>query len=88
MQTATSFQTGTVLRTTRGFADWVFERGDAGPAGKIAGIGLLCLASYAVGGYVGAATQQRPIVTYLITWALVVLLFLLALLKRRSTPAS
>ncbi|WP_233196908.1 DUF1275 family protein [Verrucosispora sp. ts21] len=79
-----SFQTGTVLRTTRGLADWIFERGDTSGARRIAGLGLLCLASYAIGGYVGAASEQRPIVTYVIAWALIVVMFVLALLKRQS----
>ncbi|RUL94905.1 DUF1275 domain-containing protein [Verrucosispora sp. FIM060022] len=87
VQTATSFQTGTVLRTTRGLADWIFERGDTSGARRIAGLGLLCLASYAIGGYVGAASEPRPIVTYVIAWALIVVMLVLALLKRQSrTP--
>ncbi|MEV6813468.1 YoaK family protein [Micromonospora sp. NPDC051296] len=82
VQTATSYQTGTVLRTTQGLADWVFGGGDTAGARRLAMIGLLCLASYAVGGYVGAATQSRPISTFVILWALIVVMIALTLGKK------
>ncbi|MGC4861067.1 YoaK family protein [Micromonospora sp. DT41] len=87
VQTATSFQTGTVLRTTQGLADWVFEK-DNGSARKLATIGLLCLVSYAIGGFVGAATESHGFWPFLITWALIVVLIALTLGKRQAASAS
>lgn len=84
VQTATSYETGTVLRTTRGLADWIFERDDTGRARRIAGIGLLCLISYAVGGYVGAVTESRPGWMLAIVWAVSVVLIVLTLGKRSA----
>ena len=74
VQTATSYQTGTVLRTTKGSADWVCEPEGRAAAGRLAATGLLCLVSYAIGGFVGAATEARPIWTMIVTWGLAVVL--------------
>lgn len=82
VQTATSFETGTVLRTTRGIADWLSPGGDTAHARRVASVGLLGLVSYAAGGYLGAATQHRPVWTFVISWALVVVLVALSLGKQ------
>ncbi|MGC4893178.1 DUF1275 family protein [Micromonospora sp. DT31] len=87
VQTATSYQTGTVLRTTKGIADWIFEPSGRAAAGRLAATGLLCLVSYAVGGYVGAATESRPIWTLVVTWALSVALIALTWGKRSPATA-
>ncbi|MFF5056489.1 DUF1275 family protein [Micromonospora sp. NPDC000663] len=84
VQTATSYQTGTLLRTTQGLAEWVFGRGDTPRVRRLALIGLLCLVSYAVGGAVGASTQDRPIRSFAIVWALALVMIALTL-GRRST---
>ncbi|MEV7331862.1 DUF1275 family protein [Micromonospora sp. NPDC093244] len=84
VQTATSYQTGTLLRTTQGLAEWVFGRGDTSRVRRLALIGLLCLVSYAVGGALGASTQDRPIRSFAIVWALALVMIALTL-GRRST---
>ncbi|MET8233368.1 DUF1275 family protein [Micromonospora sp. NPDC005298] len=87
VQTATSYQTGTVLRTTQGLFDWLFGRGDTSGVRRLALIGLLCLVSYAVGGFVGAATQSRPIWTFVILWALALVMIALTLGRRPTRSA-
>ncbi|MEU9512841.1 DUF1275 family protein [Micromonospora sp. NPDC048169] len=88
VQTATSYQTGTVLRTTKGIADWVFEPEGRSAAGRLAATGLLCLVSYAIGGFVGAATETRPIWTMIVTWALAVVLIAFTWGKRPPATAT
>lgn len=86
VQTATSYQTGTLLRTTQGLAEWVFGHGDTSRVRRLAMIGLLCLVSYAVGGALGASTQGRPLRSFVIVWALALVMIALTL-GRRSTRA-
>ena len=77
-QTSTTFQTGTVLRTTHGLFDWIFERGPArDTAGKLASLGVLCLGCYAIGGFVGAKATGSPVWVFIIAEALIVPMVLL-----------
>ena len=73
-----------MLRTTHGLADWLFERGPArDTAGKLASLGLLCLACYAVGGFVGAKATDAPVWVFIIAEVLIVPMVLLT----RPDPA-
>ena len=87
VETTTSYETGTVLRTTWEVARWLVRAQGSAKARHMALVGLICLGSYAVGGYVAAATQSRPIWTFAISWAVAVAMIALTLGKSGSGPA-
>lgn len=86
VETTTTYQTGTVLRTTWAVAGWLFGAHGSGSAPQVALLGLLCLASLAAGGFVAAATQSRPIWTFAVSWAVAAAMIVLTVGKRPPAP--
>lgn len=86
VQTTTSYQTGTVLRTASAITGWLVGAPGSRKARHVALLGLLCLASYAAGGYVAAVTQSRPIWTFAVSWAAAAAMIALTLGKKPPAP--
>ncbi|MEV6695058.1 YoaK family protein [Micromonospora sp. NPDC051196] len=81
--TTITYQSGTAAKIGKRVVGWLFgPRADRSKARHATLLGLLTLASYAVGGGIGALAQQRPL--WVPVWAALALLAVALLVRHRS----
>jgi uncharacterized membrane protein YoaK (UPF0700 family) len=79
VRTSTTYQTSTVLNTTRALSEWIGSRGRRPDAARRWMLGFVGVAGYAVGGGIGAVVQRS--VAWVFVLALAVVAALLAVAR-------